>query len=357
MTRIDVGVLGATGRVGQEFLALLSDHPWFDVTWIAASDRSAGKLYRDIPWRLGRPRPDRSSSLRLEDAVPGRAPQMVFSALDAAAARDIESAFAAAGHTVITNASSFRMDPTVPLLVPEINASHLALLDRQQREKNWQGAIIANPNCSTVFLAMALGALKPFQPSRAVVCTLQALSGAGYPGVASLDATANVIPFIGGEEPKIESETKKILGEYTSGAIADHPVTISATTTRVPVIDGHTELISVSLDTRPTLDAVREALRSFASPVADLPSAPRHPIRVTDEPDRPQPRLDVNIDGGMSVIAGRFRECPVLGYKFVALGHNTVRGAAGAAILNAELLVTEAQRSARGVLELRAGGV
>jgi aspartate-semialdehyde dehydrogenase len=267
----------------------------------------------------------------------------VFSGLDANAAKDIEPAFAAAGHVVITNARSFRMDPAVPLLIPEVNADHLGLLPRQHRERGWSGAIVTNPNCSTVVLSMVLAPLRTFGLSRVMVTTLQAVSGAGYPGVASLDILGNIIPAISGEEEKIESETQKILGAYENHAVSPHPVTVSATTTRVPVVDGHTESISMTLDGRPTPADVRDALASFRGRPQELrlPSAPTQPIVCLDAADRPQPKLDVDRDGGMTVTVGRVRPCPILGIKLVALGHNTIRGAAGAAILNAELMMAE----------------
>jgi aspartate-semialdehyde dehydrogenase len=308
---------------------------------VAASQRSEGKRLADVPWQLAEPLPDVARDLVVELPAPGRAPRIIFSALDAGAALTLEPAFASAGHIVISNASSHRMDPLVPLLVPEINADHLALVPVQQR--GWSGAIVTNPNCSTVFLAMALGALRPFGPRVVLVTTLQAISGAGYPGVASLDIVGNVIPRIAGEEEKIESETKKILGLLDGEAIAPHPMTISAQTTRVPVVDGHTEMVSVGFDRPPQIDDVRRAIESFSGRPQDLrlPSAPARPLVYLDQPDRPQPRLDVGKDDGMAVCVGRLRQCPVLDVKFVVLGHNTVRGAAGAALLNAELMLAE----------------
>jgi aspartate-semialdehyde dehydrogenase len=338
---IDVGILGATGTVGQQFVRLLERHPWFRLTWLAASERSAGQRYGDLPWRLPEPRPESAADRKVEPLTPGKGPALVFSALDASVAGDAEASFAGAGHSVVSNARNFRMDPLVPLLVPEINPHHLDLLPRQRVERNWRGAIVTNPNCSTVFLAMALAALRPFHPSRVVVTTMQALSGAGYPGVASLDAVGNVVPFIAGEEEKLESEPQKILGEICDDAIIPHPVRISAQTTRVPVIDGHTETVSVELGSEISRDEMLDALRGFSGEPQrlQLPSAPNQPVVYRKEHDHPQPRLDVNLGGGMAVQIGRLRPCPILGWKFVLLGHNTIRGAAGAAILNAELLV------------------
>ncbi len=339
--RVEVGVLGATGPVGQQFIARLDSHPWFRLVWVGASQRSEGKRLSQISWQLSQPVPDAVRDLVVELPAPGRAPRIVFSALDAAAAVALEPEFAAGGHVVISNASSHRMDPLVPLLVPEINADHLALMPAQQRQRGWSGAIVTNPNCSTVFLAMALGALRSFSPRSVLVTTLQAISGAGYPGVASLDIVGNVIPRINGEEEKVESEARKILGTVEGGTVAPHPMTISATTTRVPVIDGHTEVLSVGFERPAPLEDLRRAFESFSGPPQELhlPSAPARPIVYLDQPDRPQPRLDVDRGSGMTVCVGRLRRCPVLDAKFVVLGHNTVRGAAGAALLNAELML------------------
>jgi aspartate-semialdehyde dehydrogenase len=267
----------------------------------------------------------------------------MFSALDAAAAKDIEPAFAKAGHLVISNARSYRMDPLVPLLIPEVNADHLSLLPAQRRERGWRGAIITNPNCSTVVLSMALAPLRQFGLRSVMVTTMQAVSGAGYPGVPSLDIMGNVVPAISGEEEKMESETQKILGTLEHGGVTPHPVVVSAQTTRVAVIDGHTESVSVSLDAKPSVDEVIEAMRAFRGRPQELglPLAPAAPVVWLDAADRPQPRLDAERDGGMTVTVGRVRRCPVLDIKFIALGHNTIRGAAGAAVLNGELLQAE----------------
>jgi aspartate-semialdehyde dehydrogenase len=341
---LEVGVLGATGAVGQQFVNLLSTHPWFRPTWLAASERSEGRTYVEAsPWRLSAPLADEIAGRRVEQAVPGRGPRLVFSALDAAVAGELELAFAEAGHIVVSNARNYRMEADVPLLVPEVNPDHLQLLRTQSAERGWRGAIVTNPNCSTVILSMALAALRPFGLRSCLVTTLQAVSGAGYPGVPSLDIVGNVIPFISGEEPKIESETRKILGRFAPAGVEPHPVVVSAATTRVPVVDGHTESVSVALDAKPELDAVRAAFSAYrgAPQELGLPSAPPSPIVYLDAPNRPQPRLDVERDGGMTVTVGRLRPCPVLGYKFFCLGHNTVRGAAGAAILNAELMVSQ----------------
>jgi len=340
--RIEVGVLGATGMVGQQFIQQLASHPWFRLAWLAASERSEGRRYAEAaPWRLERPMPEGLADRRVEAATPGVGPRLVFSALDASVAGEIEGVFADAGHVVVSNARNHRMDPKVPLLVPEVNPEHLALLRVQER--GGRGAIVTNPNCSTVVLTMALAPLRTFGLRSCLVTTMQAVSGAGYPGVASLDILGNVIPFIGGEEEKIETETRKILGTIAKEAVELHPVKVSAHTNRVPVIDGHTETVSVALDHRPFLADVRAAFEGFtgAPQRLGLPSAPPRPLLYLETPDRPQPRFDASRNGGMAVSVGRLRPCSVLDFKFVTLGHNTVRGAAGAAVLNAELMAAE----------------
>jgi aspartate-semialdehyde dehydrogenase len=342
---IEVGILGATGMVGQQFIALLAKHPWFTVTWLGASERSAGKVYRDAaPWRLPNPLPEEVARMSVDAATPGRAPKLVFSGLDSSVAGEIEGAFAQSGHTIVSNSRNYRMDADVPLLIPEVNADHLALLTTQASARGWKGRIVTNPNCVVVVYAMALAPLRQFGLKTSVITTLQAISGAGYPGVPSWDILGNVIPFIGGgEEEKIETETNKILGRLKNGVVENHPVTISAAVTRVPVHNGHTGSIAVTLDQRPDAEAIIAAWNSFRGKPQDLelPSAPLRPIVYLAEPNRPQPALDANRDNGMTVTVGRLRSCPVLDYKFVALGHNTIRGAAGAAILNAELMHRE----------------
>ncbi|MDE3154589.1 MAG: aspartate-semialdehyde dehydrogenase [Acidobacteriota bacterium] len=342
--KMEVGILGATGMVGQQFMLQLDRHPWFDVTWLGASQRSEGRRYAEAaPWRLASPMPDMVRDLVVEAAEPGRAPRLVFSALDAGVAGEIEAAFAAAGHIVVSNARNYRMDPVVPLLIPEINPDHLSLLDAQPAARGWSGRIVTNPNCSTVVLAMVLAPLRRFGIRRVMVSTMQAVSGAGYPGVASLDILGNVIPFIDGEEEKIERETQKILGAARQGAIAPHEMVVSAQTTRVPVANGHTEMVSIGFETRPSEADLREALASFTGVPQQLglPSAPAQPIVYLPERNRPQPGLDVQRGAGMTISVGRLRPCPIFDYKLVALGHNTVRGAAGAAVLNAELMRAE----------------
>jgi aspartate-semialdehyde dehydrogenase len=341
--KVDVGILGATGMVGQQFIVQLANHPWFRIAWLGASERSEGKKYRDLAWRLSVPRPPEVDDLVVESAAPGRAPNLMFSGLDSKVAGEIEQAFASAGHVVVSNARNFRMDQFVPLLIPEVNPDHLALLPLQRQSRNWKGAIVTNPNCATVPLAMAMAAVRRFEPSRVVISTMQAVSGAGYPGVPSLDILGNVVPFIDGEEEKIQSETQKILGTLRTDRVVPHPMVVSASTTRVPVINGHTETISVGFETKPALEELLEAFRSFTGKPQEheCPSAPKRPLIVMTEPNRPQPRVDVEREGGMAVFIGRVRPCPVFDYKFVALGHNTVRGAAGAAVLNAELMLAE----------------
>jgi aspartate-semialdehyde dehydrogenase len=342
--RIEVGVLGATGMVGQQFIHQLAGHPWFELVWLAASERSEGKRYADAtPWRLESPIPEGIADRTVEPATPGVGPRLVFSALDAGVAGELERAFADAGHVVVSNARNHRMDPAVPLLVPEVNAEHLALLRAQARQRGGRGAIVTNPNCSTVVLTMALAPLRAFDLRACLVSTMQAVSGAGYPGVPSLDILGNVIPFISGEEEKIESETRKILGTLAGDAVEPHPVRVSAHTNRVPVVDGHTETISVALGKKPGFAELRAVLEGFTGVPQrlGLPSAPERPLLYLDQPNRPQPRFDAGRGRGMTVSVGRLRPCPVLDWKLVALGHNTVRGAAGAAVLNAELMQAE----------------
>jgi len=339
---MDVGILGATGMVGQQFIALLANHPWFKVKWLGASQRSEGKPYREATaWRLSAPLPDAVADLVVETAAPGNAPQLLFSGLDSSVAGEIEGAFAQAGHTIVSNSRNYRMFDDVPLLIPEINADHLQLLKAQRAARGWKGQIVTNPNCAVIVHAMALAPLRQFGLTKTMITTLQAISGAGYPGVASWDILGNVIPHIGGgEEEKVETETKKILGCVTNGRVEFHPIVISAQTTRVGVQNGHTGSISVAFEQRPGEDAILDAWRSFKGRPQDLdlPSAPKPPIVYLREQNRPQPALDANRGNGMTVTIGRLRPCPVLDYKFIALGHNTIRGAAGAAILNAELM-------------------
>jgi aspartate-semialdehyde dehydrogenase len=345
MARIPVGILGATGMVGQQFIALLADHPWFEVKYLGASERSEGKKFRDAAaWRLANRLPTEVADRVVEAAKPGTAPKLVFSGLDSSVAGEIEAAFAQAGHMVVSNARNYRLFDTVPLLIPEVNADHLALLKCQAQAQGWSGSIITNPNCAVIMLAMALAPLRQFGITSTMITTMQAISGAGYPGVPSWDILGNVIPHIGGgEEEKVEIETRKILGDLGSNSVRYHPMKLSATTTRVPVQNGHTGSISVGLEQKPTPEAVIDAWMSFRGrpQELELPSAPPRPVLYLHEANRPQPLLDANRDGGMTVTVGRLRPCPLFDYKFVALGHNTIRGAAGAAILNAELMHKE----------------
>jgi aspartate-semialdehyde dehydrogenase len=330
--------------VGQHFVKFLQDHPWFDLTWVGASDRSAGKKYRDATaWRLDGAMPEHVADLTVQDCKPGNAPRLMFSATDASVATEIERAFASAGHVVVSNSRNHRMEADVPLLVPEINADHLKLITRQRRERGWSGQIVTNPNCSTIVLTLGLAPLKQFGIRRVVVTTLQAISGAGYPGVASMDINANVIPYIGGEEEKMQQETQKILGDLVDGEVRALTAGVSAQCNRVPVVDGHMCCVSVELSEKPGTETIRKAFEDFKGLPQDrkLPSAPARPVIYMDQQDRPQPRRDVERENGMAVFVGRLRECPVFDYKFLACGHNTVRGAAGAAVLNAELMHSE----------------
>jgi aspartate-semialdehyde dehydrogenase len=340
--KLKVGILGATGMVGQRFVQLLENHPWFEVAYLSASEKSTGKPYKEVGhWKLPTPMPERVKQLTVQDPEPGFDVPIVFSGLDSKVAGPVEEAFAQAGYAVISNASNHRMDEDVPLLIPEINAPHLELIENQRKKRRYKGFIVTNPNCSTITLSLALAPLDlAFGVDSACVTTLQAVSGAGYPGVPSFDIVGNIIPFIANEEEKIEIETRKILGRLVGGSIEPHPMKLSAQTTRVAVLDGHTETVSVKLKKRASLDEVKETLRDYRSlpQELNLPSAPARPIMLKDEPDRPQPRLDVELEKGMATVVGRLRECPIFDVKFVILGHNTIRGAAGAAILNAELL-------------------
>jgi aspartate-semialdehyde dehydrogenase len=343
MTRVPVAILGATGTVGQKFVRLLADHPWFEVVAVAASEQSAGKRYGDIVrWREPTPIPQSIAAMVVGTSAPPLPGRIVFSALDAAMAGPVEQAFAAAGAYVVTNTRNHRMEPDVPLLVPEVNPDHLALLERQQKDRGWKGGIVANPNCSTAGLVVAVAALhRAFGLDKVFVATMQAVSGAGYPGVPSLDILGNVIPFIGGEEEKMESEPLKILGVLERGTVTPAPIRISAHTNRVPVIDGHTEVVSLGFGRRVSPAEAVAAIEAFAIPavVRGLPSTPERIVEVDERPDRPQPRLDIERGKGMTVTVGRIRSCNLLDLRLALLSHNTLRGAAGAAVQNAELLV------------------
>ena len=339
-----VGILGATGVVGQRFIQLLQNHPQFEVTALAASDRSQGKTFAEAcTWRLPGEMPDVVKQLVVQAPAPPLDCDFIFSSLPGEIAISAEPDFARAGYPVISNSSSHRMAADVPLLIPEVNPEHLELIDAQRTNRDYhRGFIVTNPNCSAIAVVLALAPLHlKFGVTACVVTTMQALSGAGYPGVPSLDATDNVIPFIGGEEEKVEAETRKILGTVSQGEILETDMKVSAQCNRVNVTDGHMASIRVSFSKKASIDEVREALSSFRSVPQELQlySAPARPVIVRDENDRPQPRLDRDAGNGMSVTVGRIMPDSVFDYRFVALGHNTVRGAAGAAILNAELLV------------------
>ncbi|HET9004099.1 MAG TPA: aspartate-semialdehyde dehydrogenase [Gemmatimonadaceae bacterium] len=338
-----VAVLGATGAVGQAFIRLLARHPWFELAELAASERSAGKRYGEAARWLGGELPAEIAAMPVLACDPSViTSELVFSALDSSVAGEAEADFARAGHTVVSNAKNHRMEPDVPLVIAEVNPEHMALLDTQRAKRGWEGAIVTNGNCSTIALVSAVAPLhRAFGIRRMVVVTMQALSGAGYPGVPSLDALGNVIPFIRDEEEKIEEETRKFLGALDGSAVRLADTVVAAQTNRVPVENGHTVCVSMELEQRATPEQAREALRAWrGSELArGLPTSPERPIILRDEPDRPQPRRDVDAGHGMSTVVGRVREDPVLGLRLVAMAHNVVRGAAGAAVQNAELLV------------------
>ncbi len=345
MSKISVGILGATGTVGQRFIQLLADHPWFQVTAVAASERSAGQSYgKACHWLLPTPLPDSVRDLPVQPIEPSLDCQLVFSALPSPVAQSVERAFAQAGYAVCTNASPHRMTADVPLLIPEVNADHTKLIEVQRWRRNWPGLIVASANCTATAFSLALKPLHDaFGLRRVSVVSLQAISGAGYPGVSAMDMIDNVVPYIGGEEIKVESEPRKLWGTLNSEGIELAPTVLSAQCNRVPVRDGHTICVSIEFEQEAAVEQVIAALESFrGSPaVAELPSTPQRPIMVRREADRPQPIRDRDAENGMAVTVGRIRPCPILHTKLVILGHNTVRGAAGGAIHNAELLVKQ----------------
>jgi len=322
-SKIPVGILGATGTVGQRFIQLLHEHPWFEITWLAASDRSAGKVYAEAAkWNLATPIPAKIAAMKVSAAAPdGNTPKLVFAALDATAAQQIEPAFAEAGHAVVSNSSAFRMAEDVPLIIPEVNGDHVPLIKTQKWYKKNGGFMVTNPNCSAIGLVLALAPLhRRFGIDKIFVATMQAISGAGYPGVPSMDILGNVIPYIAKEEDKMEAETRKLLGSLVESSlngsrVIDADLVLSAHCNRVAVEDGHTESVSLK-----------------------LPTAPEQPVIYESAPDRPQPRLDRDRGRGMSAVVGRLRPCNIFDWKFTVLSHNTIRGAAGAAVLNGELL-------------------
>jgi aspartate-semialdehyde dehydrogenase len=341
--RIPVAILGATGSVGQRFIQLLARHPWFRVHEVIASDRSAGKSYLDAAdWRLETLVPDDVAGLTVKSLGGELESRLLFSGLDSSVAGEAEDDYADRGCAVISNSRNHRMAADVPLLIPEINPEHLEAIELQRGRRAGGGYIVTNPNCSVMGMAIALAPLeRTFGIESVHITTMQAISGAGYAGVPSYAILDNVIPYIGGgEEEKIETEPRKILGGWREGAFVDAPMTISAQVNRVPTIDGHLMTMSVRLRNKASLAAVRETLESFTGEPQrlGLPSAPQRPIHYIDAPDRPQPRLDRDREGGMAVSVGRLRACPILDFRLVALVHNTIRGAAGAAVLNAELL-------------------
>ena len=341
-SKIPVGILGATGVVGQRFIQLLEHHPWFETAWLAASERSAGQSYQTAArWRLKTPIPGAVATIKISAATPEGAPRLIFSALDTAFAAELEPKFASAGHAVVSNSSALRMQSDVPLVIPEVNADHVRLLECQSWRRDSNGFVVTNPNCSATGLVMALAPLHhQFGVEQVFVVTMQAISGAGYPGVASLDILGNVIPYIAKEEEKMESESCKMLGKLDSTGIIPASIHVSAHCNRVPVEDGHTESVSIKLKKPAKHEEILKALAEFRGVPQELrlPNAPPNPIVVLESPDRPQPTLDVNMGAGMAVTVGRVRPCRLLDWKFTVLSHNTIRGAAGAALLNAELL-------------------
>ncbi|RXA21375.1 aspartate-semialdehyde dehydrogenase [Methanosarcina sp. MSH10X1] len=336
MVAIKAGILGATGAVGQRFVEALANHPWFEITALAASERSAGKTYKEAAgWRLDTAMPESVENIEVVPVDPRSVDaDVVFSALPADLAQTVEPEFAKTGFAVASNASSYRMEKDIPLVIPEVNPEHLGLLEVQQDARGWDGYIITNPNCSTIVMTLTLKPLMQFGLETIQVATMQAISGAGFSGVAAMAIYDNVIPYIGSEEKKMETETIKLLGEFNGSEIVPADMSVSASCHRVPVVDGHTEAIWAGMRDKPTPEEVREAFMKFDPRLGELPSEPRRALIVRDEIDRPQPRLDRNMGKGMSVSVGRIRE----GIRYIAMGHNTIRGAAGASVLNAELL-------------------
>jgi len=337
--KIKVGILGATGSVGQKFIELLKDHPWFEISELGASERSAGKKYKDAAnWIMKSVLDKDVAQLEVKKCVPNFEAKLIFSGLDSSVAGQIETDFADAGYFVISNSRNHRFDKDVPLMIPEVNAEHLKLIDIQP----YKGGIVTNPNCSTIGMILALKPLHDaFTIKKINVVTMQALSGGGYPGVSSMDILDNVVPFIGGEEEKMETEPRKILGKLGDGEIEfENNIVISAQCNRVAVIDGHLETIQVEFENKPSKEEIIEAWKNFKGEPQDfqLPSAPNSPIHYFEEDNLPQPKLQRDLENGMAAAVGRLREDPLFHYKFIALSHNTVRGAAGGTILNAELM-------------------
>jgi aspartate-semialdehyde dehydrogenase len=342
--KIPVAILGATGAVGQRFIQLLSGHPWFEIVALVGSERSAGQKYRDLRWVLDRDPPAHIGEMVVLAPEPGIPGKIAFSALPSDVAREVEPKFAAAGYSVCSNASTFREAPNVPLLIPELNASHTAMIEKQRAVKGWPGLLVASPNCTTTGLAMTLQPLhQAFGVKQVFVTTLQAVSGAGYPGVSFMDIHDNLIPYIPTEEEKITSETCLLLGEMCAGERIPAKIGVSVQVNRVPVRDGHTLSIAAKFDHTPSVAEAVQVLENFrgSGTTQNLPSAPAEPILVRREIDRPQPRRDRNANHGMAVTVGRIRPCPLLDLRMVSVVHNTLRGAASGSILNAELLVAE----------------
>ncbi len=337
MSKIRAGVLGATGNVGQRFIELLCNHPWFELTSLAASDRSAGKRYGNAAsWRLESKIPDDAADMTVVPVDPKEVDaDIVFSALPADLARTVEPEFAEAGFVVASNASALRMVKDIPLVIPEVNPEHLGLIDVQQDMRKWDGYVVTNPNCTTIMMTVTLKPLMKFGIEKIYMASMQAISGAGYDGVPSMAILDNVIPYIGQEEEKVETETRKLLGEFNGSEVVDAPFAVSASCNRVMVMDGHTEAVWVEMTDNPSPDDVKEAFLNFDPGLSDLPTEPTPVIAVKEEKDRPQPRMDRNLGGGMTVSVGRIRP----GIRYICMGHNTIRGAAGASVLNAELLI------------------
>jgi aspartate-semialdehyde dehydrogenase len=340
--KIPIGILGATGVVGQRFIQMLEHHPWFEVAWLAASDRSEGKPYAEAArWRLKTAIPASVSKMKVSPATPDGAPKVIFAALDSSIAAELEPRFADAGCAVVSNSSALRMQEDVPLVIPEVNGGHIKLIDTQAWRKKSGGYVVTNPNCSAIGLVLALAPLhKRFGLETVMAVTMQAVSGAGYPGVASLDILGNVIPFIKNEEEKMEEETRKLLGRMNGSKILPAEFAMSAQCNRVAVEDGHTESVSIRLKNKARPEEIIAAWNSYRAEPQELnlPSAPAQPVVYVQANDRPQPRFDLDMGAGMSAVVGRLRPCGVLDWKFTVLSHNTIRGAAGAAVLNAELL-------------------
>ena len=342
MKKIPVGILGATGVVGQRFIQMLEHHPWFEVAWLAASDRSEGKVYAEAArWRLKTAIPAAVAKMQVSPATPDGAPKVIFAALDSAIAAELEPRFAHAGCAVVSNSSALRMQEDVPLVIPEVNAGHIKLIDIQGWRKKSGGYVVTNPNCSAIGLVLALAPIhQRFGLDTVMAVTMQAISGAGYPGVASLDILGNVIPFIKNEEEKMEEETKKLLGQVNGSKVIPGAFAMSAQCNRVAVEDGHTESISIRLTKKAKPEEIIESWKAYRAEPQELklPSAPERPVVYLEANDRPQPRFDIDMGAGMTTVVGRLRPCSVLDWKFTVLSHNTIRGAAGAALLNAELL-------------------